>query len=548
MRGVVKHAEGRIASFVGMVLLLVSATGVPATNAPRPGQSPVVQVASIPRTALAGPAPQRPPALAYIPKAPQVPVFLNPAPPVPGMQALVRGSDGNFWEEGWDGSAWNGWHSFAGPFVSAPAIASWGPGRLDIFGEGTDRQLWHAWWDIGRWGGWEPLGGVLASAPAVAAWGTQRLDVLVRGSDDQTWHKWWGQGAWGGWEPLGGVMTSAPAAASWGAGRLDVFVRGSDSGLWHRGWSGTAWGGWEPLGGYLVGDPGAASWGDGRIDIFVQGSDQTTWHKSWAGAWNGWETIGGVLTSGPGVATWGSGQLDVFVRGSDGAEWHKRWGSRGWSGWQSLGGVLSSVPGASSWMAASNVIAAVPYQQQIYELSCEEAALQMALAHQSLSSSQGRILGDLGVDGRHGYYSGSVLRWGNPYVNFVGDPNGSEVALTGYGTYHSPIARVASAYGANVLRQGQGIGASDIYRAVLQNHPVIAWVSFDWRYHPPGAWLSFDGAWVQYQGPIEHAVTVVGVNDSSVYVFNPWFGPQWISKGSFEAAYATYSSMAVVLQ
>ncbi|MDQ6945990.1 MAG: hypothetical protein M3256_06880, partial [Actinomycetota bacterium] len=183
-----------------MVLLLVSATGVPATNAPRPGQSPVVQVASIPRTALAGPAPQRPPALAYIPKAPQVPVFLNPAPPVPGMQALVRGSDGNFWEEGWDGSAWNGWHSFAGPFVSAPAIASWGPGRLDIFGEGTDRQLWHAWWDIGRWGGWEPLGGVLASAPAVAAWGTQRLDVLVRGSDDQTWHKWWGQGAWGGWE------------------------------------------------------------------------------------------------------------------------------------------------------------------------------------------------------------------------------------------------------------------------------------------------------------------------------------------------------------
>ena len=50
---------------------------------------------------------------------------------------------------------------------------------------------------------------------------------------------------------------------------------------------------------------------------------------------------------------------------------------------------------------------------------------------------------------------------------------------------------------------------------------VVAWISFDWRYHPPGAWLAFDGRSVPYAGPVEHTVTVVGVSGDSVYVFNP---------------------------
>jgi uncharacterized protein YvpB len=465
------------------------------------------------------------------------------------MQALVRGTDGNLWEEGWDGHGWSGWHSFAGPFASAPAVASWEPGRFDVLAEGTDSQLWHAWWEGGAWTGWEPLGGVLASGPAIAARGFTQLDVVVRGTDSQIWHKWWDPRGWTGWEPLGGIVTSTPAATAWGGGRLDLFVRGSDSGLWHKWWGDHGWTGWEPLGGFLGGDLGALSWGFGRIDVVIQGTDNTSWHKWWdSNRWSGWESLGGLLRSGPGLASWGPGQLDVFVRGSDGQEWHKRWGSHGWGPWQGLGGVLTSAPGASSWVATSNVIGAIPYQQQVFELSCEEAALQMGLAHQSLFASQGQILRDIGVDGRRGFYSGSVLRWGDPYVSFVGDVNGSEVALTGYGTYHSTIARVAQAYGANVLGNGEGVNAADIYRAVLQNHPVIVWVSFDWRYHLPGSWLAFDGRWVQYEGPVEHAVTVVGVNQDSVYVFNPWFGRQWVSKSTFESGYATYHGMAVVLQ
>jgi hypothetical protein len=73
---------------------------------------------------------------------------------------------------------------------------------------------------------------VLTSAPAVASWGRNRVDVFVRGTDEGTWHKWW-DGQWRDWRGRGGRLTSAPAAVSWGFGRLDVFVRGTDNAMWH---------------------------------------------------------------------------------------------------------------------------------------------------------------------------------------------------------------------------------------------------------------------------------------------------------------------------
>src|SRR5207245_7911193 len=140
--------------------------------------------------------------------------------------------------------------------------------------------------------------------------------------------------------------------------------------------------------------------------------------------WSGWSTLGGVLATGPGAASWGPGQLDVFAAGQNNAGWHLRWGSGGWSGWGQIGGSLTSAPGATSWAAVSNTISGVPYDQQVYELSCEEAALQMALARQGVNVSQGQILQADGIDARHGYTdSHGVVHWGNPNARFVGDPN-----------------------------------------------------------------------------------------------------------------------------
>lgn len=195
----------------------------------------------------------------------------------------------------------------------------------------------------------------------------------------------------------------------------------------------------------------------------------------------------------------------------------------------------------------SNTITDVPYYRQVYALSCEAAALQMVLAHENINVDQTRELQDMGIDFRGAYYDASGLRWGDAYTNFVGDPNGSEIYLTGYGTYSSDVARVARLYGGQVLREGEGTSPADLYRAIVLGHPVVAWVAFDWRYHAPGSYLAFDGRRIPYAGPIEHAVALAGVTADQVLVLNPWDGPTWMPKSTFEAAFATYNDMAVVV-
>jgi uncharacterized protein YvpB len=482
----------------------------------------------------------------------------------------------------WEDSAWNGWTATGG-LTSNTAVVNSGPNRMSVFGRGEDNALWIRSWDGTTWGGWSSLGGALTSDPAAVSWGTDRIDVLVRGTDMGLYHRYWSGGNnWSGWEALGGILASAPTVASWGPGRLDIFARGADDALWSIAWAGTQWTGWYSLGGRITATPAAASWGPNRIDVFVRGGDGALWHRAWSGLWYGWEPLGGWLTSAPAASSWGPGRIDVFVRGGDDAAWHNAWVGTQWTGWQPLGGYLTSQPEAVSFDAnridlfvrsSANVVyqtgwdgAAwsgwrglgltasaiflndIPAIRQQYELSCEEAALQMALAHEGTAVNQTQELNDIGIDWRAGYYQGNTLRWGDPYVNFVGDPNGSEVALTGYGTYDTTISRIASGYTGIVDRAGEGISPQDIYTAVLGNHPAVVWVAFDWKYHSPGSLLAFDSRWVQYEGPVEHAVTVVGISGGSVYVYNPWFGPQWIDKATFEAAYNTYNDMAVILQ
>lgn len=189
----------------------------------------------------------------------------------------------------------------------------------------------------------------------------------------------------------------------------------------------------------------------------------------------------------------------------------------------------------------------VPWYQQAYALSCEEASLRMALAHEGISTTDAAILDIIGTDARPAIFVNGTLRWSDPFVAFVGDPNGSEAALTGYGTYYPTIARAAIALGGQVLRAGQGIAPKDVYDAILQGHPVVAWVTYQWVTPVHADYLTFDGRTVPYAGPVEHAVAVVGVQEDSVLVNNPWSGPEWVSKSTFEAAYSAYYQMAVII-
>lgn len=189
----------------------------------------------------------------------------------------------------------------------------------------------------------------------------------------------------------------------------------------------------------------------------------------------------------------------------------------------------------------------VPWYHQEYELSCEAASLRMALAHEGIATTDTAILDIIGIDRRRAFFENGALRWGDPFTTFVGDPNGSEVALTGYGTYYPTIARAAAALGGSVLTAGQSIDAATVYAAILQGHPVVAWVTYQWVTPGRADYTAFDSRAVPYAGPVEHAVTVVGVDEGAVLINNPWSGPEWVSKATFEAAYAVYDQMAVIL-
>lgn len=254
------------------------------------------------------------------------------------------------------GLEWGG-ESFHGIYPSsAPAAASWGADRIDLFYRGANGHLFHRAWNGSSWIYNEDLHafegttgnqGILTSKPAAVSWGPNRIDIFYRGQNNHLWHRAWDGTRWTTEEDLGGVLTSAPTVASWGNNRLDVFYRGSNNHLWHMSWDGSRWTNHEDLGGYLTSDPAAVSWGYNRIDIAYRGSNNHLWHKAWAGTfWTGETDLGGDVRGAPAISSGESGRLDIFYRGPSDHLWHRWWDGLRWRGGQDVGGILASDPGA----------------------------------------------------------------------------------------------------------------------------------------------------------------------------------------------------------
>jgi uncharacterized protein YvpB len=198
-------------------------------------------------------------------------------------------------------------------------------------------------------------------------------------------------------------------------------------------------------------------------------------------------------------------------------------------------------------LTTTHVIGGVAFIYQNHPLSCEEAATSMALTHQGIYVSQDQILAELGADRRAAYSDASgTLRWGNPYATFVGNVNGSESNLTGYGTYYPPLVRIAKAHGARLLAYGS-MSAGTIYARLIAGHPVVAFATWDWAWHPRHDYLSYDGQWIPFIGPAaaSHVYALVGVSPGSVLVNDPIRGQYWLSKASFQAGYSDFNEAIV---
>jgi uncharacterized protein YvpB len=216
----------------------------------------------------------------------------------------------------------------------------------------------------------------------------------------------------------------------------------------------------------------------------------------------------------------------------------------------------SPPPSPSSNPSTTTRLLDIAIDLQDHPLSCEAAALKMALSYEGIKTDENALLAFIGSDTRPAVVDagGRLIRWGNPNVSFVGNPDGKLTNYTGYGVYAGPIAKAAAAAGGNVLAwgtnlppdRGKGISPDAVYQALLDGHPVIAWISNTYHDLSLGTYTAFDGTTVYYT-LTEHAVTLVGVRPDAVLINDPWFGQSWHSKAQFESAFHTFEEMAVVL-
>lgn len=256
------------------------------------------------------------------------------------------------------------WTDVGSPFGAAPALASWGAGRVDLFLKNGNQLIQKTRTTSA---GWMPAGdhywyiaSGLASDPSAVGWSGRNLDVVFRGTANNVVHVYWdGSGSWIT-QDLGGVVDGKPTISVAPDGtRMDVFARVGNR-IWHRGWAGftNVWSSWENLNLATDSDPVAVSWGRGHVDLFYRAANGETRRYTWDGpAWTQtlanqpWTTqpsLGGFAKATPTVTSQSAGALDVFVQGGDDGIYRNSVGAGGaFLGWSRLPGCTYGTPAAA---------------------------------------------------------------------------------------------------------------------------------------------------------------------------------------------------------
>jgi hypothetical protein len=256
--------------------------------------------------------------------------------------------------------------------VGAPAVASSGDGRLEVFVFSVDGALWHlsqtrVGGGLTEWSGWTLRGGSWpgGSWPAtVVPSADGRLELFVAADGLQhAWQAAWSSNGWSGWVSHGpppptipGADFAGPGVAPHPDGRLALFVANGQLWRLEQTAPSNGWSGWLPHGapaGVLVTGPVAAIRSpDGRIEVFVVDTGGSMWnlHQTSAGGpWSGWNAFGsagGGLDGRPALAANAEGRLELFVRGKDGVMWRRsqtQVGGTEWSDWVSIGIGLTDI-------------------------------------------------------------------------------------------------------------------------------------------------------------------------------------------------------------
>jgi uncharacterized protein YvpB len=199
---------------------------------------------------------------------------------------------------------------------------------------------------------------------------------------------------------------------------------------------------------------------------------------------------------------------------------------------------------------AGYVTIPVPIYRQAMTLDCETSALRMGLAAFGHYYSDSALFAYEGPDTRAPVMgpNHTVVQWGDPYTNFVGNVWGSDYTPTGYGVYYPVIVSIARSHGMPNAYGGEGFAPATVYGALSAGHPVEIWIETNWARPWMGTWTAWDGRKVRYSY-VEHAVILSGVSATQVRVNDPLHGTQyWISKYQFETVWRDFNNMAVIFQ
>lgn len=208
----------------------------------------------------------------------------------------------------------------------------------------------------------------------------------------------------------------------------------------------------------------------------------------------------------------------------------------------------SPTPSATATPLPTKRILDVPMHRQEHALSCEAAALKMAMGVLGKKVAEEELLARLARDPtpRKLLADGSV-QWGDPDVGFVGQWDGVFLK-DGYGVYEGPIADLALVYGFQGTTRARGADPQSLYSAVRQGFPAIVWVPYGLEVRGRGAWTTPTGKRIDYV-VTEHAVVLAGIDGEGVYYADPLKPDlQRAPYRKFEAALAELGSRAVVLR
>jgi uncharacterized protein YvpB len=192
----------------------------------------------------------------------------------------------------------------------------------------------------------------------------------------------------------------------------------------------------------------------------------------------------------------------------------------------------------------------VPIYRQAMTLDCETSALRMGLATFGHYYSDSALFAYENPDTRSPVMgpNHTVVQWGDPYTNFVGNVWGSDYTPTGYGVYYPVIVSIAHSHGMPNAYGGEGFSPGTVYGALSAGHPVEVWIETNWARPWLGTWTAWDGRKVRYSY-VEHAVILSGVSSTQVRVNDPLHGTQyWVSKWQFETVWRDFNNMAVIFQ